>query len=439
MEAGGISVAGQDRPKQLVGLAVTFSLALMLLTFGSYGLQFYLYWLLGGVLVATGLSMTTASLKVSRDTAWTLSAMLAWVGYALLVSSSATHLGVHLKMLVLCVFYSLSSVLIVGILSSDLARFARSLRAVTIAWTAVNLIFLALYLIGFIDYGERAFSGPYFNRNTLAVVGCFLLAIWLFATDFRFTRGARWIRPIISFTLVALVIWTGSTKGVLGLGIIGAMHVVFAYRGWRAPLVLVVSGVIATYVVTTTEAGSRLTEKVSELASLEVSSESVGGSAFERLWLLTESVRVIREHPLAGVGVHNSQYFLLTPRYFREIELGRRVDDGVGVYSHSNFTEMLLNGGWPAFLLYYVPIAILVSHVWRAKPRSTAQAKVRQLVLILLALKIFFDVGMVSYYEFSHILVLAMAFLLWRRYLRAHGTPAAGFAMEQRRVFLNAR
>jgi O-antigen ligase len=438
VDAGRKCGAGRGRADKAVGPALMLSLVLMLLTFGSYGLQFYLYWVVGGVLVAIGASFTAASLKIKRDVLWTLTAMLAWVGYALLVSWSAIDLSVHLKMLVLCVFYTLSSVLVVGNLSNDLRSFARAFRVVTLAWVAVNTFFLIIYWIGLIDYGDRAFSGPYFNRNTLAVVGCLLLAVWLFATDVQFTRGINWMRPTMVFMLATLVIWSGSTKGIVGLGLIGVMHVLFSYRGWRAPLVLLVSGVIATSVVVTTEAGSRLTEKVAELSAMDGSSRSEGGSGLERLWLITESMRIIQEHPLTGIGVHNSQYYLFTPRYFREIELGARVDDGIGVYSHSNFTEMLLNAGWPAFLLYYVPVALLLIYVWKARPRSVALAKVRQLILVLLLLKVFFDVGMVSYYEFSHVLVLAVTFLLWRKYLRG-GDIQAGFAAEQRRAILSAR
>ena len=152
----------------------------------------------------------------------------------------------------------------------------------------------------------------------------------------------------------------------------------------------------------------------------KISSYSNFGDAIEtrvRPFLIIEGSRVVKEHLIAGVGVHNSQYYLYTPRYYRLVELGRLSEDATGVYSHNNYIEMGLNAGILAIILFYTPIFFILCKTYRLKQLNPHMNNIKIYIVLTLCLKLFFDIWMVSYNSFIHIFVTTICFVLYYRNL----------------------
>jgi hypothetical protein len=387
-------------------------LTVMLVTFGSGTIAFYLFWLSGLAISLLYLAKTLAKLNLRKDVLVTLGCMGSWLIYALAVSFDVANLPVHFKMIALTAFYITAATAALSILLRDVNTFARTFQWITLAWMLVNSLVFLMYAAGYVEYEGRSFSGLYFNRNTLAIVGCFIFGFWL--TLGNTGRGGNWTWVRIGALLLTglLVLASASMKGLVGLLLATAIFVWLRYRGFKTIALSIGLLLAGSALVVYAEAGRRFQQNV--FATEE------GATNLERVALILESVDVVKDEPMTGVGVHNSQYYLLTERHFQLLRRGSLDNPEVGSYSHVNYLEMILNAGWPALLLYYVPIVLLLITTVRARVQSTSERRVRELLLILLSMKLAFDFAMVSYYEMSHIIVLALAFLAQQRFL-AHG------------------
>lgn len=328
-------------------------------------------------------------------------------------------------MMALTVVYAVFASTIVWIMSANLRALAATIFWCTSLWAVINLALLVAFTLGIIGYEGRAFSGVYYNRNTLAVVGLILFLLNLGLRDWlaAVLRGVLW--QMLLACLAVLILATLSTKGLFGLLLIFGSVVWFRTKGaTRLVTVLVVPLALAVVMIAGGPIGDRVAQKVSAIASAAEGDAEVGASGYQRLWLILNSVQLIAERPLTGVGVHNSQFHLFTERYYYLLARGDIEPGSVGVYSHTNYTEMLLNAGVFAFLAYYAPLLVL----WR-RARATRvygpHRRLRWMVLAGIALKLFLDIGMVSYYEFSHLFLTALLWGIYLRYLKVARVSSA--------------
>ncbi len=115
------------------------------------------------------------------------------------------------------------------------------------------------------------------------------------------SRVAAWVMVAV---LVAAVIWTRSRGGVLALGVSMTCLLVIRF-GWRA----LAAPVAAAVIMMSTPNPWR--ERVSGIGSRDV-------YAFSRADMWVGALRMLRDHPLAGVGLGQFQYF--SPRYAFPVE-----------------------------------------------------------------------------------------------------------------------
>lgn len=424
-------VVAQRAPGRLSAeqIGVAIALLVALLTYGSQDLQFYAYWLVAVLTASLALLFVILNGRVRRAMCGAAMVLGGWTIYALVLTPNATNVNVHLTMIGLTLLYSVFATIVVAVIVKSLDDFLRIMFVCAALWAVVNLALLAGFTVGVVDYGGRAFSGVYFNRNTLAVTGIVLFAVlYCFNKRLCVLRG-RALVVVLQALVAFLTLATLSTKGLLGLVMVMALPLWFRNRGIKR--IAVVGGFIALSGAVLAVAGGpiveRLANKVAILDPQERARASVGSSGLERLFLMLESAKLIADHPWTGVGVHNSQFHLFTEKYFVQVIKGQRDDTGVGKYSHCNFTEMPLNAGLPGAVLYYFPLWLL----WRRTRRLTripSAQDVRMFIMVGIPVKLVLDVGMVSYYEFSHILLVAMMWLLYELHLKPLDSVAASWA-----------
>ncbi|OPX92830.1 MAG: O-Antigen ligase [Syntrophorhabdus sp. PtaB.Bin006] len=394
-------------------------LGVSLLTFGRHDPFMYLTWAVCGIVAYVVLSFVSISMKVGRLYLGVLIAMTAWMWYAIVITPFVVHKDVHINVVIMSFAYSLATVGLLAWLTKEISRFIRMIGMIIVAWVVAGFCYFVLFHMGVISYEERDFSAMYYNRNTLAVVGCFLLCIWLsFLPELRKSYPMGIGSIVIPALCILLIFSTFSTKGFIGVIIVLFAYGLRLYQGKRRALML--SVFLAVAVLTFTIAGGGALERVHKKWE---GVATVVDSQFEdttgRLFLIIDSLRIIKKSPLMGVGVYNSQYHLFTPRYWILLQRGQldSSEVGVGVYSHVNYLEMFLNGGVPAFLLYYLPLFLLFWRIVKARQVTPFGARIRYMLISLLSLKLFFDIGMVSFESFIHIFVVATCFVFYGKFL----------------------
>ena len=101
------------------------------------------------------------------------------------------------------------------------------------------------------------------------------------------------------------------------------------------------------------------------------------------------------EHPIAGVGLNNPQYFAAVRLMFQS-------------YLHNNYVEILAAGGTLGFLLYYSAHAYILINLFKyrkADPNAFIMGIVWMGIILVM------DYGMVSYTDKSHIFYMMIQFL----------------------------
>lgn len=113
-------------------------------------------------------------------------------------------------------------------------------------------------------------------------------------------------------------------------------------------------------------------------------------SIIDRTNYFAVGVHAIGRRPLTGWG----------------LDCFRFLSGSNGTYSHNNFIELLVSGGWPMLLLYYAPILMGIVRSFRSKKRTGSENILLALVLIQLPL----DFAMVSYYDRATLILPLMLF-----------------------------
>ncbi|MBQ1771481.1 MAG: O-antigen ligase family protein [Clostridia bacterium] len=126
-------------------------------------------------------------------------------------------------------------------------------------------------------------------------------------------------------------------------------------------------------------------------------------SANSRLFFLGESVPIIKDRPLTGLGM-NCFYLVEAKR---------------NTYSHNNYLELLLSGGIPALLLFYAPVVYMfVRGIKRIKESNGARLAVYLLFRLLIT-----GIMVVSYYERQELFLIIFAMALLRKAEGGTGMP----------------
>jgi len=299
------------------------------------------------------------------------------------------------KYIFIVLIYVLIALYFSNLITKDLLKYVKVVRFLVLFWVAVNFFLYINSLFGYeliASDNTNQFSGVYKNRNMLAINGVFLLVLYV-STIKRINLYEIIIICLISF----IVLVTLSSKGAIGLLLIAI------YYGLkmkiRKSIFLFFFVVLSIFVLY--EYG--FLDRTVHHISLFVFNQEVEGAGSERKALISEGWRVLKENILIGIGVNNSGNYLFTD--FR---------DG-GTYSHNNYIEIMLNGGILSFLLFYFPHLFVL---YKALKINRKHSMVKDVVILLVGMRLVMEPFMVSYYLFNTWLYSCIAFYLFFRYLK---------------------
>jgi putative inorganic carbon (HCO3(-)) transporter len=217
---------------------------------------------------------------------------------------------------------------------------------------------LILYVLGHRHFGRAIGPYTYSNPNDLAAV-CLLataVALALFATEPKnsLTRKAA---LVAGGTTVLITLMTQSRGAFLGLVIMLAPYVIARVR--RQPKSLVGFAVMAAIVLALAPAG--VWERVGALKNVTSGTANMRaidaeGSAESRYEIIQTALRIIADHPVAGVGVGSYPY--ANAAY--SPELGE-------LDTHNTYLNLAAETGIPGVLIFIGLVASTLLHARKSR------------------------------------------------------------------------
>lgn len=258
------------------------------------------------------------------------------------------------------------------------------------------------------------------NPNDVAIAAVFCFGVLLLMSTYGRKRSAlRLLLLPIPLLVLALA---GSLKGFVFAAGVCVLFLLLQYpRRWyiKAALLLC-AGAVLLWILVKPDCMAyfpaiyyRVTLRLRELLATIFSGPPAGSSASERAALIERGRYLFADAPFTGHGLDSFCAIL-----------------GAGwSYSHNNYIELLVSGGIPMLLLYYLPwLALLTSGVllirranrWAdaKKRRETGGAAKLLFTFVLLMLPL--DYAMVSYFDRTTLLMP----LLLLAHLRLEGRGA---------------
>jgi hypothetical protein len=378
----------------VIGLAA----AILLSFYGNFQLRSALSWSVATVFILINSALLIFNPKVKKITfkIFMLSAM--WLIIPIMLTPTILNWPIHIKAILETVMYVLFFLWLFSIILTSQERFFYLFKVIVITVFLISLLSIVDY---FFISKPITFNGFHSNPNTYAVLLLFLLAnIVSFPGKILKSKKIHFLAiSLISFQ----VLLTGSSKGLVGLAVVFLLFALFkARKSQRILSVLVFMIFSMTVLLFAEKSVNRLSDKISSVTQFNVdaSNEKVIGhdSGQVRLFLFYDSIRIIGDNWITGVGVNNGQYYLRLPASFERLMSS--------INSQNNFSETLLNGGIIAFLLYYAPLIYILSRSIRRSHKSNFE----HAIIFLIGLKIILDLGMKSYNDASHIMIVALVF-----------------------------
>ncbi|SEM65996.1 O-Antigen ligase [Mesobacillus persicus] len=379
----------------LMGMAVLF-------TFGMDAPFFYINWFAGVILIfCFFIKIYKGDINVKVNILpFTL--LTFWVLFPLLFTFFATDIGLHLKYIIISVFYITVSYSLIKLLLNNKDNLLFFLLNVNVIWISISIITLVLFFLGIVTYDNGYFSGIFYNRNQFAVLTASLSGVLLyFLKEYDFKQRVVAI-ALVFFSLVLILI-SSSLKGLIIILLLIALYgFIRADRKQKISLVILAIITLVTIMVIDNPISERLNRFI--LVFSDPNQLKATESAYNRVWLIKESWGIVKENPFMGVGVNNSILMLFPPYlYFFD-----NTPD-IGTYSHNNYLEMLLNGGFITLIIYYLPIVyVLVQSIKKLGINSRLN-----IVVALLFLKLIIDFAQVSYFDFGVIFFTVFGFLIY--------------------------
>ncbi|MEX6424818.1 O-antigen ligase family protein [Providencia manganoxydans] len=265
------------------------------------------------------------------------------------------------------------------------------LKKTIVIWCAINFLLYLLYIGGVFSINPGlSFSGLYENRNTLAVTGAFLLAVFINYSDTSFRS------LVVGLVILFLIMSTASSKGVISGVIVYCIWIysqIKSKRGIAFTVLCTFSIVILFYHGYFDEALARLLGRfnmfdsfVTSLGVDSIVSIHAQSSQNHRIELSKQALELFYHQPVWGYGLRGSEAFL---------RLG-----GGPTYTHNNYMEMLVSGGMVGFIFYYVPIFFLALILFLSKGKNIKYCSETRIAVSFMLLLIFNQSAQVSYKSF---------------------------------------
>ena len=275
----------------------------------------------------------------------------------------------------------------------------------------------ALLMIGYLFYLEHSLDWSVsrlgltdgVHPNIVGMVSAFAFGACIMLVGEK--KRLLWLLPI-PFLLMAVALTMSVKSAALAGFLLVALLLVRAPKHWGWKLGgLVVVGLAVVYLVVLTDnpLSRGVLHRVRDVAIYIVSGKGTGGSLVERSSLAANAFSWFLKRPFTGWGLGCCRF----------------LEGSLGVYSHCNYTELLVSGGIPMALIYYAGQVGAFIYAARALKRAKAadtsgeNLAARRLVFafcVFLAARFVLDIAVVSYFErqdavFS-VLLIASARLL---------------------------
>ena len=292
------------------------------------------------------------------------------------------------------------------------------LRADLRRYLAIYVISMVLIVV-YLYYKERMLpwsitrlgAADGVHPNTVGLMSAFAFGASIVLAGKRWRL--LWLLPI-PVLLFGIVLTVSFGSMVMAGGLLVGLLLVRFPRKWGLKLAaLAVLGAIAGSLVLFTDLFMNISAlaHVREVGLYLLKGEGVGGSTAERLSLLQAAYNWFLQRPMTGWGL----------ACFRFLE------GSMGTYAHNNYVELLVSGGIPMAVIYYIgqfgAFVYAARALKRAKAQDTTEERLeaRYMVLVfcvLLAAHLVMDVGGVSYYE-RHYAIYAVLLIAAVRLYRA--------------------
>lgn len=226
------------------------------------------------------------------------------------------------------------------------------------------------------------------NPNELADM---LLPAWCGVVYLFFDKKRKMVL-VPGLIFFAAIVLTGSRQGLLGFAVFTLIYILWADRKHivRDSLILVVLAAAAFAVLYYVpffykSIGSRLMNTIKGFLGL---TNRVERSISQRRGYFEAALRLFLERPFTGWGYDCFRFA-----------------SGAGTYAHSNYYELLADGGILALVLFYAPVVSVMVRAFR-KAKTSPEARLGSiLMLMLLAL----GIASVSYYDRVDLILIPFA------------------------------
>lgn len=378
-------------PKHII-LFKTILVCSIFFTFGTAYRSniFYFYWISGGLLILFFILKVIKTQKVNRSLFYTFLYMCSWCILNILLTPYAFNKQRHLKVIILTIFYTLISILLLQFVMKSKKYWIKIFYNVNVFWIFLNIVVFFLDILEIHDV-DGSFSGVFVNRNSFAINTIFLISILIFFGQCLEKKQSRKLKSLIILSVFFTII-SYSFKGFIGLLILFTFY--YFDREIKLNRRIKYIFLVIVILVSGLSLEGKMFNRISMYFNVISCNKEVNvyesNSAMERESLIKQGLNLAKQNIWTGIGVDNSRYFLYV--------INKRGNEKY-LYSHNNYIEMLLNGGIFVFLLYYVPILIILLKFLKNRRKN----KIIRYGIMLIFLKLFWDIGMVSYNNFTNI------------------------------------
>jgi O-antigen ligase len=247
-------------------------------------------------------------------------------------------------------------------------------------------------------------GGTNLNSNMTATA----FAVGLVLCLYRYFEDHRKSDLLISGWFVFVLMLTGSRKGLL-MALVGGfflLYLIFPRNRIRNTIIAASLCFIAFILLMNVDvlyqiAGSRL----EALFSFTTEDSEGDASLMSRNSYILLGWEYFKERPWTGYGLDNFRYF----------------KGAYGTYSHNNYIEILVSGGIPAFLIYYVPIFIIIIQGIRLLRFKIVDSKITDLkalksIIVLLIIVQILEYASVNYFQRLPLIITVMALVSLRNF-----------------------
>ncbi len=292
--------------------------------------------------------------------------------------------------------------------------------------------YLAIYVIAtmlavcYLYYKERMLpwsttrlGGPDgVHPNTIGLISAFATGACVMLIDKRWRL--LWLVPLV-ILLGGIVLTISFGSLVIAAGLMVVMLLVRFPKKWGWKLAgLAALGAVAGGLVLFTDLfmGIPALAHVREVGLFFIKGEGLGGSTAERITLVQAAYYWFAQRPMTGWGL----------ACFRFLE------GSLGSYAHNNYIELLVSGGIPMLVIYYVGqigaliYAARVIKCAKAEDPNNERAEERRTVYIFIVLMLahlVMDIGGVTYYERHYGVYFVLLFAAARIFSASKKLPAA--------------